>query len=202
MAGCVLAKDVYKEARTTIGAWAEAHGFTRWSETEAGWQKPLDAGRLLRFKLETSPWPVDPAMGSSLTGYLQLDTPPGGPAATPIRQRLLTSCLVRAELDRLGVLHAAINQRRPPLPPELEAHIRADSLLGLHLRSLYDPAPVYVEGQSVELSYCTKADVEETLRFVLDVLPAVVDRFVEGRVPPPVDTTPRHLKPKWLRGAG
>lgn len=194
------AEDVYKETRSVLGPWAQAHGFARWPDTVAGWQRSLDSTELLRFKFEGTGRAGDPDMGHALTGLVQLDRAGAGAAATPLRQRLLTSCLLRPEIDRLAALHATINRRRPKLPAQFQQDFSADSLLGLHLRSLYEPSPVYVEGQFVPLSYYSMDDVRETLQFVADVLPAVLERFVEGRLPAPVDTTPVHLKPKWLRG--
>jgi hypothetical protein len=32
-------------------------------------------------------------------------------------------------------------------------------------------------------------------------LPGALDRFLEGRVAKPIDTTPPHLRPKWLEPA-
>ena len=74
-----------------------------------------------------------------------------------------------------------------------------DSLLGRHLRELYDPAPRYREGQSVELEYYSIEDVRDFVTFIVGVLPGVLDRFLEGRIANAIDTTPAHLQPAWLR---
>jgi hypothetical protein len=34
--------------------------------------------------------------------------------------------------------------------------------------------------------------------FIARVLPDAVDRFLAGRNPKVIDTTPAHLRPKWL----
>jgi hypothetical protein len=41
-------------------------------------------------------------------------------------------------------------------------------------------------------------DVRDLVAFIAAVLPAALDRFLEGRVAKPIDTTPPHLRPKWL----
>jgi hypothetical protein len=196
------AKDVYKELRESLAPWTVANGFQPWPGTVAGWQKSLDAERLLRFKFEGSGRMGDREMGHSLTAIVQLDPAPGEPAATPIRQAGFSSCLIGAELDRFAAVQGAINRRRPALPAQFKADVQADTLLGRHLRSLYEPAPKYQEGEYVPLSYHGIEDVREWTRFLIDVLAAALDRFLEGRVPQPIDTTPAHLKPKWLRNLG
>ena len=200
MAEYAHAKDVYKELRDAVGPWTRANGFRRWPGTVAGWQKAVDAERLLRFKFEGAPRMGDPDMGHALTGLVQLDPAPGGPAATPIRQSTFSSCLAGVELDQLGAIQGAINRRRPALPAGFAEDFRADSLLGHFLRGLYEPSPGYREGEYVPLSYYGMEDVREWARYILEVLPAVLDRFVAGRNPRPIDTTPAHLKPKWLGG--
>jgi hypothetical protein len=182
------AKDVYKELRETLGPWTKANGFRRWPGTVAGW--------LLRFQFESSVW-GDPETGNALTGCVQLDPSPEDLAATAIRQSIFTSCLVHSELERLAAIQGAINRRRPALPAQYAEDFKADTRLGLHLRELYDPSPKYQEGQYVPLSYCGMEDVREWTRFIVEVLAAVLDRFVNGRIPPPIDTTPEHLKIKW-----
>lgn len=200
MAEYAHAKDVYKELRDGLGPWTAANGFRRWPGTVAGWQRAAGTDQILRFMFEGSGRAGDPEMGNSLAGRLQLDPFPGDAAATPIRQRAFSGCLVRPELDRLAAMQGAINQRRPKLPAQFAADFPADTLLGLYLREQYDPSPRYQEGQYVPFSYYGIEDVREGIRFILDVLPAVLDRFVAGRTPRPIDTTPAHLKPKWLGG--
>jgi hypothetical protein len=193
------AKDVYKELRDGLGPWTAANGFRRWPGMVAGWQRAAGTDQILRFMFEGSGRAGDPEMGHSLTGRVQLDPSPGDPAATTIRQSTFTSCLVGPELDRLAAIQGAINQRRPALPAQFTAHFQADTLLGLYLREQYDPSPRYQEGQYVPFSYYGIEDVREWIRFLVETLPALLDRFLEGRVPPPIDTTPEHLKPKWIK---
>jgi hypothetical protein len=190
------AKDVYKELREALGPWAKANGFRRWPGTVAGWQRSQGELELLRFKFESSVW-GDPETGNALTGYVQLDPSPGDLAATPIRQVMFTSCFIQSELDRLATIRGTMNRRRPVLPAQYAEDFKADTRLGLHLRELYDPSPKYQEGEYVPLSYYGMEGVREWTRFIVDVLPAVLDRFVDGRIPPPIDTTPEHLKIKW-----
>ena len=196
------AKDVYKVLRESLTPWTAANGFRRVPGTVVGWQKPAGPDQLLRFMFEGSSRWGDAETGHSLTGRVQLDPAPGDPAAAPIRQSLFTSCLVRPELDRLAAIQGAINRRRPALPAQYEQDFHADTLLGLYLRELYDPSPTYEEGAYVPLSYYAMEDVREWTQFIIEVLPAVLDRFVAGRTPRPIDTTPAHLKPKWLRNLG
>ncbi len=198
MADYAHAKDVYKELREALGPWTKASGFRKWPGTVAGWQRPQGGDQLLRFMFESSAW-GDPETGNSLTGRLQTDPAPGDPTATPIQQLNFTGCLIGHELDRLAAIQGAINRRRPALPAQHKKDVGADTLLGLHLRELYDPSPKYQEGQYVPLSYYGMEDVREWTRFIVEVLPAVLDRFVAGHTPRPVNTTPEHLKPKWLR---
>ena len=107
-------------------------------------------------------------------------------------------CLDRSELDRLGRIQGAINRRRPPLPEWVERDASEDSLLGHHLRELYAPSPEYREGQLVSLEYFSIEDVRDLVGFIAAVLPGALDRFLEGRAAKPIDTTPPHLRPKWL----
>jgi hypothetical protein len=203
------AKDVYEELRKTLGTWTAAHGFRRWPGMVAGWQRaagplarlsPGDGGdQLLRFGFEGSSRWGDSETGHSLTGRVQLDPSPGDLAETPLRQSTFTGCLIRPELDRLAAIQGTINRRRPALPAQYAADFEADTLLGLYLRALYDPSPSYQEGEYVPLSYYSMEDVRQWSRFIIDVLPVVLDRFVAGRTPRPIDTTPEHLKPKVLR---
>ena len=195
MADYAKAKEVYKELRDALGPWTKANGFRKWPGTVAGWQRPQGALELLRFKFEGSAW-GDPETGNALTGWVQTDPSPGDLTATPIRQSGFTNCLVRPELDRQAEVQGAINRRRPRLPAQYATDFHADTRLGLHLRELYDPSPRYQEGQGAPLSYYGMEDVREWVRFIGDVLPAVLERFVAGRVPRPIDTTPEHLKIK------
>jgi len=190
------AKTVYQELRAALTPWAKSHGFRRWSGTQAGWRKAIHAAQILGFKFEGYSM-VDPDVGNSLTGLVQLD-PSSSPGATPIRQAPFSCCLVGAELDQLARIEGAINQRRPPLPEYLEKDAREDSLLGHYLRTLYQVVPEYREGEVVELAYHSIDDVRDLARFISAVLPAALDRFLEGRVAQPIDTTPPHLRPKWL----
>jgi hypothetical protein len=70
--------------------------------------------------------------------------------------------------------------------------------LGHHLRELYAPSPRYREGQLIQLSYYSIEDARDLVTFIPAVLPDALDRFLEGRVAKPIDTTPAHLRPKWL----
>jgi hypothetical protein len=157
----------------------------------------LDA-ELLGFKFEGYSM-VNPDVGSSLAGLVQLE--PSGEAGRPIRQSPFSCCLVRSELDQLARTQGAINRRRPPIPQYLEQDAQDDSLLGHHLRELYAPSPQYLEGQLVPLAYHSIEDVRDLVTFIIAVLPGALDRFCEGRVAKPIDTTPAHLRPKWLDSA-
>lgn len=198
MAGTyALSKIVYKELRDTIGPRAKAHGFGRRPATPAGWQKNLDAGRVLYFQFEVSAW-GDPDIGNSLNGSVQLEPHPGGITATPIRQSYFTTCLLRPELDRLAKIQGAINVRRPPVPAEFERDMAKDTRVGDLLRSRYDPSPAYREGQIVPLAYYTLEDVRDFTAFIVDVLDPVMERFVAGYIPPVIDTTPPQLRSKAI----
>jgi len=107
-------------------------------------------------------------------------------------------CLLRSELDRLAQIQGMINRRRLPLPQYLEKDAHEDSLLGHHLRELYASSPQYREGQLVSFSYYSIEDVRDLVAFIVAVLPDALDRFLEGRVAKPIDTTPPQLRPKWL----
>jgi hypothetical protein len=198
MADYATAKEVYKELREALGPWTKANGFRKWPGTAAGWQRPQGALELLRFKFEVSVW-GDSETGNALTGHVQTDPSPGDLTATPIRQDFFTGCLIGHELDRLAAIQGAINRRRPALPAQHKNDVGADTRLGLHLRELYDPSPKYQEGQHVPLSYYGIDDVREWTRLIVEVLPAVLDRHTAGNTPRPINTTPEHLKPKWLR---
>jgi hypothetical protein len=194
--GYAPAKTVYQELRSAVAPWTKSHGFRRWAGTPAGWQKTIGAGQRLGFKFEGYSM-VNPDIGSSLSGLVQLESA-GEPTAGPIRQALFSCCLDRSELDRLAGIQGAINRRRPPLPEYLERDAREDSLLGHHLRELYAPSPEYREGQLVSFEYFSIEDVRDLVGFIAAVLPGALDRFLEGRVAKPIDTTPPHLRPKWL----
>jgi hypothetical protein len=194
--GYVPAKTVYQALRTAVAPWTTSHGFRRWPGTQAGWQRAFDAGQVLGFKFEGYSM-VNPDIGTSLSGLVQLESPVQATAG-PIRQSPFSCCLVSAELDRLARIQGAINRRRPPLPEYLERDAQEDSLLGHHLRELYAPAPQFREGQLVPFSYYGIEDVRDLVGFIVAVLPDVLDRFLEGRVAKPIDTTPSHLRPKWL----
>ncbi len=78
----------------------------------------------------------------------------------------------------------------------------ADTLLGHELRSLYNPAPQYREGQILSLSYHSIQDTRDLAGFIASVLPQAIEWFVEGRVANAIQTTPAHLRPKWLSTLG
>jgi hypothetical protein len=189
------AKTVYQEFRAVIGPWAKSSGFRRRPGAQLGWQNNLSDKNLLAFSFEGYSM-VDPDVGSSLSGLVQLE-PCSGPGSI-LRQSPFSCCLAPSELDALARLQGAINRRRPPIPWYLKKHFEEDSLLGNHLRELYRPDPAYQQGQIVSLAYFSLQDVQELAAFVVEVLPAALDRFLQGRVAKPIDTTPPHLKPKWL----
>jgi hypothetical protein len=195
--GYAHSKTVYQAVRSAIAPWAKVHGFRRWPGTQAGWQKAIEAGQQLGFKFEGYSM-VNPDIGSSLAGLVQVEVQ-GNAAAGPIRQAPFSCCLGREELDRLARIQGTINRRRPPLPQYLEKDAREDSLLGHHLRELYRASPQYREGQLVSFSYYSIEDVRDLVTFIVAVLPEVLDRFLEGRVAKPIDTTPSHLRPNWLK---
>jgi hypothetical protein len=197
--GYAPAKTVYQELRSALAPWTKSHGFRRWPGTQAGWQKPIGAAQLLGFKFEGYSL-LNPDIGSSLAGLVQLEAQEQA-AAGPIRQAPFSCCLGRVELDRLARIQGAINQRRPPLPPYLERDAREESLLGHHLRELYQPAPEYREGQLVSFAYYSIENVRDLVGFIVAVLPGALERFLEGRVAKPIDTTPPHLRPNWLKAA-
>lgn len=194
--GYAPAKTVYQELRSALAPWTKSHGFRRWAGTQAGWQKAINAEELLGFKFEGYSM-VNPDTGSSLAGLVQLESI-SQPTAHLIRQAPFSCCLERSELDRLARIQGAINQRRPPLPQYLERDAQEDSLLGHHLRELYAPSPEYREGQLLRFSYYSIEDVRDLVRFIAGALPAGLNRFLEGSVAKPIDTTPPHLKPEWL----
>jgi hypothetical protein len=187
---------VYQELRAAVAPWTKSQGFRRWSGTQAGWQKTINGEQLLGFKFEGYSI-VNPDIGSSLSGLVQLESPSQATAGL-IRQSPFSCCLVRSELDRLAQIQGTINRRRPPLPQYLEKDAQEDSLLGHHLRELYEPSPRYREGQLIQLSYYSIEDARDLVTFIPAVLPDALDRFLEGRVAKPIDTTPAHLRPKWL----
>jgi hypothetical protein len=194
--GYIPAKIAYRELRSAIGPWAKTNGYARWTGTQAGWQKPVEAQQQLLFKFEGSSF-ASPDTGNSYHGLIQLE-PVGSKGFTILRQSDFARCLVQAELDELGRIQGAINRRRPPLPSYLKKDIAQDSLLGHSLRALYDPAPQYREGHTISLGYHGLRDVRELAAFIAGVLPQALERFLQERVAQPVDDTPPHLRPKWL----
>jgi hypothetical protein len=187
-------KDVYRELRDALSPWAQAAGFRRLRGTAPGWEKPIDDGRRLVVRFEGSSAFVDPDSGHSLTGWVETL------AADRIeRQALFTTCLLQPELDRLARVHGRINARRPRMSDDMKPHVNADTVLGLHLRELYDPSPKYREGQHVPLAYYDIQDVRELLAFVVDTVPVALERFVAGTNPKMINDTPPHLIPKWLK---
>ena len=160
------AKAAYRELLSTIGPWARANGYRRWAGTQAGWQKPVDAGQRLLFKFEGYSL-VNPDTGNSFHGLVQLE-PLDSRGSTILRQSNFSCCLVQAELDELARIQGAINRRRPPLPGYLKKDVARDSLLGHHLRALYDPTPRYQEGRIIYFSVSTRVSPRrsETARAV------------------------------------
>jgi hypothetical protein len=194
-AGYAPAKTAYQELRAAVRPWAKSQGFRRWPGTQAGWQKALDAGQLLGFKCEGDGM-VNPDTGNSMHGLVQLEPSSGAATAHSMRQATFSRCLVRSELDQLARIQGVVNKRRPRLPGYLEKDARQDSLLGRHLRELYDPAPQYREEQSIELEYYSIEDVRDFVTFILAVLPGVLDRFLEGRIANAIDTMPPTCSPR------
>ena len=188
------AREVYRELRDALAPWAQAAGFRRVRGAAPGWEKPVDEGRRLVVRFEGSSRFVDPDSGHSLAGWFETL------AADQVeRQELFTTCLLQPELDRLARVHGRINARRPRMSDDMKIHFNADTLLGLHLRELYDESPTYREGQHVPLAYYDIADVRDLLEFVVDTVPVALERFVAGTNPKMINTTPPHLIPKWLR---
>ena len=171
-------------------------GYSRWTGTQAGWQKPVEAQQQFLFKFEGSSF-ASPDTGNSYHGHIQLE-PVGSKGSTILRQSDFTCCLIQAELDELGRIQGAINRRRPPLPSYLKKDVAQDSLLAHSLRALYDPSPQYREGHMISFEYFGLRDVRELAVFITGVLPQALERFLQGRVATPVDNTPPHLRPKWL----
>jgi hypothetical protein len=194
------AKIAYRELRSAIGPWAKTNGCARWTGTQAGWQKPVEAQQQLLFKFEGYSF-ANSDIGNSYHGLIQLE-PLGSKGSTILRQSDFARCLVQAELDELGRIQGAINRRRPPLPSYLKKDVVQDSLLGHSLRELYDPAPQYREGRVISFGYYGLRDVRELAAFIVGVLPQALERFLQGRVAQPVDDTPPHLRPKWLSTLG
>jgi len=187
---------VYRELRSTIGPWAKANDYRRWADTQAGWQKAVDAERRLWFKFEGYSF-ANPDTGNAYHGLVQLE-PLDSHGSTILRQSDFSCCLVQAELDELARIQGGINRRRPTLPSYLKQDVAADSLLGHDLRALYDPTPQYREGHMISFSYYGLRDARELAAFVAAALPQALERFLQGRVAKPVDRTPPHLRPKWL----
>jgi hypothetical protein len=198
--GYTPAKIAYRELRSAIGPWAKTNGYARWTGTQAGWQKPVEAQQQLLFKFEGSSF-ATPDTGNSYYGLIQLE-PVGSKGFTILRQSDFARCHVQAELDELGRIQGAINRLRLPLPSYLKKDIAQDSRLGHSLRALYDPALQYREGHMISLGYHGLRDVRELAAFIAGVLPQALERFLQGRVAQPVDDTPPHLRPKWLGTLG
>lgn len=196
--GFARAKTVYQELRAALTPWSKASGFRRWSGTPAGWCKAYSPEQVLGVRFECGRW-ASGDTGNSLSAYIEL-VPSSNPfPGNPVRQSSFTQALTQAELDQLARIHGAINRRRPPLPEYLEKDAREDSLMGHHLRQMYETAPAYREGEYVPLAYHSIADVQDLAGFVASVLPDAIARFLGGRVPKPVSTTPPHLMPDWLK---
>jgi hypothetical protein len=187
------AKEVYRELWDALSPWAQAAGFRRLRGASPGWEKPIDAGRQLIVRFEGSSTFVDPQTGHSLDGRFETF------GEQIERQALFTTCLLQPELDRLARIHGTINARRPPVPPDMKVHVDTDTRLGHYLRGLYDRSPKYREGQYVPLAYYDLADVRDLVAFIVATVPPALERFVAGTNPKMIDTTPPHLKPKWLR---
>ena len=194
------AKAAYRELRSAIGPWAKANSYRRWPGTQAGWQKPVGAEQYLFFKFQGYSM-VNPDTGNSYDGLVQLE-PVGARGSAILRQSPFSCCLVQAELDELARIQGAINRRRPPLPEYYRKDATEDSLLGDHLRRLYDPAPRYREGHMISFRYHSLQGARELAAFIAGVLPQALERFLQGRVAKPVDDTPPHLRPKWLTALG
>jgi len=64
------------------------------------------------------------------------------------------------------------------LPAYLKQDVAPDSLLGHELRSLYDPAPQYLEGHMVSFNYYSLRDVRGLAVFIAGMLPRALERFV------------------------
>jgi hypothetical protein len=186
-------KDVYRQLRDALSPWAQAAGFRRLRGAAPGWEKPIDDGRRLVVRFEGSSSFVDPDTGHSVVGWLEIH------ADQIERQVLFTTCLLQPELDRLARIHGTINARRPRMSDDMKVHFQADTLLGLHLRELYDASPAYREGQHVPFSYYDLADLRDIIAFIIDTLPVALERLVAGTNPKMIDTTPPHLIPKWLK---
>ena len=190
----VPVKEVYRELREALSPWAQAAGFSRVRGAAPGWEKPVDQGRRLVVRFEGSSSFVDPDSGHSIDGWFETLA-----AEEVERQELFTTCLLQPELDRLARVHGTINARRPPMSADMKVHFKADTLLGLHLRELYDRSPKYREGQHIPLSYYDITDVRDVIAFVVDTVPVALERFVAGTNPKMINTTPPHLIPKWLK---
>ena len=93
--GYTPAKIAYRELRSAIGPWAKTNGYARWTGTQAGWQKPVEAQQQLLFKFEGSSF-ASPDTGHSYHGLIQLE-PVGSKESTILRQSDFARCLVQAE---------------------------------------------------------------------------------------------------------
>jgi hypothetical protein len=144
---------------------------------------------------------VNADTGNSYRGLVQLE-PSGSHGSTILRQSDFSCCLVQAELDELARIQGAVNRRRPPLPWYLKKEAAVDSLLGHDLRALYDPTPQYREGHLISFSYYSVQDARVFSAIIAALLPQALDRFLQGRVAPPISDTPPHLRPKWVTAPG
>ena len=191
------AKAAYRELREAIGGWASAQAFTRTPGTEADWQKTVPTERRLRFRFEGDRF-ANADVGNNYHGYIQLE-PLATQTSDVIRQATFSCCLIQTELDELSRVQGAINRRRQPVPSYLRDEFDRDTLMGRWLRQQYDQAPPYREGHMIHFAYQTLDDARDLAVFIARVLPQALERFMQELVAKPIDTTPAHLKPKWLR---
>jgi hypothetical protein len=77
-----------------------------------------------------------------------------------------------------------------------------DSLLGHHLRALYNGSPRHREGLLVSFGYHSREDARELAVFIAAVLPRALDWFLQDRIATPIADTPPRLWPKWLSNLG
>lgn len=182
-------KIVYRELRSALAPWCKEAGFRRDPRHAASWHRTLDDDRAIRFGFECSSFGGAAQGGNSFHGEIQLFHPTRPVEPDEIDRYPKTEisrCLVRAELDDLQRIHSRINTRRP-LTPQTGEWVKENSLLGRGVRRDYEAVfTPYEEGQYVDFSYFSAADVQELAQFLATHLPAVVQRFVEGRCPPPV----------------
>ena len=82
--GYTPAKIAYRELRSAIGPWAKTNGYARWTGTQVGWQKPVEAQQQLLFKFEGHSF-ANSDIGNSYNGLIQLE-PQGSKGSTILRQ--------------------------------------------------------------------------------------------------------------------